>query len=120
LLFADRSPQSLKHLQHILPKGSIANLWTETTTLWVKLHEGKNETGQIVASGCLTQKPLDLMRLLFSMHAINATRAIEKIEAPVKYIRFFLDGLWNICRNSNAIKATRVFKSIVAAVKYNA
>jgi pimeloyl-ACP methyl ester carboxylesterase len=101
-----------------LTKGSIANLCKETTTLWVKLHEGKNETGQIVASGCLTQKPLDLMRLLFSMHAINATRANEKIEAPVKYIRFFLDGLWNIYRNSNAIKATRVIKNIGAAVKY--
>jgi hypothetical protein len=101
-----------------LTKGSIANLWMETTTLWVKLHEGKSETGQIVASGRLTQRPLDLIRLLFSMHATNATRAGEKIEAPAKYIRFFLDGLWNTCRNSSAIKATRVLKSIGAAVKY--
>jgi pimeloyl-ACP methyl ester carboxylesterase len=101
-----------------LTKGSIANLWMETTTLWVKLHEGKDETGQIVASGCLTQKPLDLMRLLFSMHAINATRASEKIEAPVKYIRFFLGSLWSIYRNSKAIKAARVVKSIGAAAKH--
>jgi pimeloyl-ACP methyl ester carboxylesterase len=101
-----------------LTKGSIANLWTETTTLWLKLHEGKNETGQIVASGRLTLKPLDLMRLLFSMHAINATRATEKIEAPVKYIRFLLDELWKIYRKNHAVKAIRVAKNMEAPVKY--
>ena len=101
-----------------LTKGSTANLWTQTTTLWVKLHEGKNETGQIVASGRLTLKPFDLIRMLLSMHTINSTRAIEKIEAPVKYIRFFLDGLWIIYRNIRVIKATRVVKNIGAPIKY--
>jgi len=101
-----------------LTKGSIANLWTETTTLWVKLHEGKNETGQIVASGCLTLGPLDLMKLLSSMHAINATRAIEKIEAPVKYMGFFLGGLWNTYGKNHAHSVTRVAKNMEAPVKY--
>jgi hypothetical protein len=101
-----------------LTKGSIANVWTETTTLWVKLHEGNNETGQVVASGRLKLGPLDLMKLLFSMHAINATCAIEKIEAPVKYIGFFLGELWNTYRKNRATNVTRVPKNMEAPVRY--
>jgi hypothetical protein len=52
------------------------------------------------------------------MHAINATRAIEKIEAPVKYLGFFLGELWNTYRKNHAINVPRVAKNIEAPAKH--
>jgi hypothetical protein len=52
-----------------MTSGSIANLWKETTTLFVKFHAGKDRSGPILAAGTLTLSPLELIKMLFSMHA---------------------------------------------------
>lgn len=74
---------------------SILNMWHETTTLITQLHQGVDKGGPVVGAGILTLGPLDLMRMISTMHALNAASAAEGIEAMTKFGRFFLGKLWD-------------------------
>jgi hypothetical protein len=72
------------------------DLWKDTTTLFTQLHKGPNKSTPVVGAGILTLGPVDLMKMVSTMHAINSTSAVEGAEAVMKFGRFFLGELWNI------------------------
>jgi hypothetical protein len=78
-----------------IKNGPISNLWRETTTLFAQLHKGSDKSGSVVGAGILTLAPLGLLKAVRTMHAVNATSALEEIEAPLTYLRFFSGQLWD-------------------------
>jgi len=75
---------------------SLLKLWTETTTLFSRLHQGTDKTGPVVGAGILTLGPLDLMKMVSTMHPLNAATPAEGAGAVMAFGRFFLGELWDI------------------------
>lgn len=72
------------------------DLWKDTTTLNVRLFEGSDNTGDIIGTGILTLKVKELVKLIKSMHAIDASGTAEKINILANFGTFFLGELWDI------------------------
>lgn len=71
------------------------DLWSDTTTLHVTLHEGRDATGPVVGAGVLRLGVKDLAALLSTLDVPNAANSREKLEAIVKFGRFFAGKLWD-------------------------
>lgn len=74
---------------------SVVHMWTETTTLYTQLYASMDKSGPVVGAGILTLGPLDLMKMVSTMHALNATSAAEGAKAMMTFGRFFLGKLWD-------------------------
>ncbi len=70
------------------------DLWKDTTTLLTQLHKGPDKSGPVVGAGVLTLGPIELMRMVSTMHAINAASAAEAAKAMARFGQFFLGKLW--------------------------
>ncbi|WP_372637198.1 patatin-like phospholipase family protein [Fodinibius sp.] len=75
------------------------DLWKDTTTLNVRLFEGSDDTGDIVGAGILTLEAKELVKLIRSMHAIDASGTAEKINLLANFGTFFLSELWDTYGN---------------------
>ena len=71
------------------------DLWTDTTTLYTKLHEGTDTAGPVVGAGVLSLGPADLTKLVLSMRVTNSSSAKEQAEAVANFGRFFMGELWD-------------------------
>jgi choline dehydrogenase-like flavoprotein len=74
---------------------SVLVMWNETTTLFTQLYQGTDKTGPVVGAGILTLGPLDLMKMVSTMHALNAASPAEEANAMTAFGRFFLGELWD-------------------------
>ena len=70
------------------------DLWGDTTTLYTRLHEGRNAKGSVVGTGILRLGMDDLIRLISTMRATNADSLAEKTRAIGAFGRFFMGELW--------------------------
>jgi predicted acylesterase/phospholipase RssA len=68
-------------------------LWRETTTLYVRLHEG-DAAGPIVAAGIVRLNIFDLFALLGTLHATGCERPVEGWRAIARFTAFFAKELW--------------------------
>jgi hypothetical protein len=67
----------------------------ETTTLYTRLHEGRDANGPIVGAGVLTLRVEDIVRLLGTIRVHNARSASDEIAALERFDKFFLGELWD-------------------------
>lgn len=71
------------------------DLWSDTTTLYTRLHEGRDTTGPVVGAGVLTLGMTELMNLISTVRVLNASSPEESAEAVAKFGKFFMGELWN-------------------------
>ena len=69
--------------------------WSDTTTLYTTLNEGADKTGSIVGAGILKLSVGQLVDMVKTFTATNATGAKDKIEALTAFGKFFLGKLWD-------------------------
>jgi hypothetical protein len=73
--------------------GPVWRGWYETTTLFVRLHEG-DASGPIVAAGILRLNIFDLLALLGTFHATGYQRLSQALRAIGGFAWFFIRELW--------------------------
>jgi hypothetical protein len=73
--------------------GPVWRGWRETTTLYVRLHEG-DASGPIVAAGIVRLNIFDLLALLGTFHATGCERPSEGWRAIGRFAGFFMKELW--------------------------
>ena len=71
------------------------DLWSDTTTLYTKLHKGNDKTGPVIGAGILTLDVVDLIRLASTITVTNAETAADKAMTIAKFGKFFLGELWD-------------------------
>jgi hypothetical protein len=69
------------------------DLWSDTTTLLARLHQGSDASGPVVGAGILTLGPGDLIKLVSTVQVTNAKDVAEKAQAIGDFMRFFLGEL---------------------------
>jgi cholesterol oxidase len=69
------------------------DIWADTTTLYVDLHEGKDASGKLLGKGMVHIKLKDFQKQLLGMRAINTTSKLEGVKALARFGRFFSGAL---------------------------
>lgn len=76
--------------------GSLLHLWPDTTTLYVTLYDGEQETDPVKGRGVLTIAPTDFAQQLRSMRATNAPNIEEQLKAEARFGQAFSGELYHI------------------------
>lgn len=71
------------------------DMWSDTTTLFSRIHRGQDDSGEVVGAGILTLGPTELMKLMESMKVTGADNAIDKVGTLARFGRFFMGELWD-------------------------
>jgi hypothetical protein len=75
-------------------------LWSATTTLYVKLHAGSDATGPVIGNGVLRLGVSELLKLLMTMHPTNTRSLWQNVRAYGSFLGFFASELLRtyVCR----------------------
>ncbi|HVQ09056.1 MAG TPA: patatin-like phospholipase family protein [Allosphingosinicella sp.] len=73
--------------------GGPWKMWKATTTLYVTLHEGEDETGPIVAAGILSLGVPALISLAKTFHSAGCVGIGQRLGAVFSFFRFFTGQL---------------------------
>lgn len=75
-------------------RGSPLRLWSDTTTLCVRVHEGEDRGGAVMATGVLRLGVFDLLSLLATLHSRDVTGLWARLGPPARFAGFFAGQLW--------------------------
>lgn len=70
------------------------DVWADTTTLYVTVYEGTDNTGRVAARGVLYIAPSDLVQQLRTMSATHADETGESLAALAKFSTFFAGSVF--------------------------
>lgn len=71
------------------------DLWSDTTTLFTRVHTGNDSSGRIVAAGVLTISVIDIIRLVAGVQVLGADNVTDKVQTLARFGQFFLGELWD-------------------------
>ncbi|NMH65022.1 patatin-like phospholipase family protein [Shewanella salipaludis] len=74
--------------------GSIFGLWSETTTLYTRLHKGADKSGPVIGAGILTLGAGDLLKLMSTLGVTRAHGISAKAKTLGAFGGFFMRQLW--------------------------
>jgi cholesterol oxidase len=69
--------------------------WSDTTTLYITVHEGDGEAGPVLGKGILKIRPTDFMRQMTTMKVNNAENLAQALEANARFGSFFAGTLFS-------------------------
>ena len=69
--------------------------WSDTTTLYITVHEGDGETGPVLGKGILKIRPTDFMRQMTTMKVNNAENPAQALEANARFGSYFAGALFS-------------------------
>jgi hypothetical protein len=75
-------------------KGPFWRLWRDTTTLFVRVYEGHDRSGKVVAAGILKLGAFDFGALLTTLHARDVQGLLARLRAIAVFAAFFSRELW--------------------------
>jgi cholesterol oxidase len=71
------------------------DVWSDTTTLFVTVHEGRSEDGPVVGRGVLRIHTRDFARQLRTFRVTNAGGIARRLKATAAFGRFFAGSLYD-------------------------
>jgi cholesterol oxidase len=71
------------------------DLWSDTTTLYVTLHQGDDSTGGVLGAGVLQLGVVELAALVRSMRATNTNGIADSARVIATFGKFFMRELWS-------------------------
>lgn len=69
--------------------------WSDTTTLYITVHEGAGEAGPVMGKGILKIRPTDFMRQMTTMKVNNAENLAQALEANARFGSYFAGALFS-------------------------
>ncbi|WP_297809428.1 GMC family oxidoreductase N-terminal domain-containing protein [uncultured Methylophaga sp.] len=72
----------------------ISEVWTDTTTLFVTLYRGTDDSGSLVGKAVLHIAPVDLLRQMSTLEVIRADNWEQRLRATADFGRFFAGTLY--------------------------
>lgn len=70
------------------------DVWKDTTTLFITLHEGDSSSGKVIGKGKLIIEPADFAKQLTTMKALNVNGNIEELKAIGTFGKFFAGNVF--------------------------
>lgn len=72
----------------------VLDIWPDTSTLYVSVYAGNDDTQPLVGKGILHIKPEDFAVQMTTLEVTNATSYAQKLEATARFGKFFAGVLW--------------------------
>ncbi len=72
------------------------DLWTDTTTLYITVHDGDNQGSPVLGQGILKILPADFLHQMSTLQVTNTTSPQQKLEETVRFGSFFAGVLFNV------------------------
>jgi cholesterol oxidase len=72
------------------------DIWSDTTTLFISVHDGADLSGPVIGTGILKILPKDLRHQITTMQVPNARNLGERLSILARFGRFFNDQLFDI------------------------
>ena len=70
------------------------DLWPDTTTLYITVYEGTQNTGAVVGKGILIIRPEDFARQMTTMKVLDASGPVERLKYQLKFGKVFAGALF--------------------------
>ncbi len=70
------------------------DLWSDTTTLFARIHKGSDSSGEVIAAGTIKISISQLIKMVSSMTATNPDGVMDKLAVKAKFGKLFLGELW--------------------------
>ncbi|HZT32890.1 MAG TPA: alpha/beta fold hydrolase [Bryobacteraceae bacterium] len=83
------------HGVKIVHSNPILDVWHDTSTLYITLHDGEDETWPVLGKGILHILPADFARQLTTMEVTNAANPAQRLEGMARFGGFFAGVLWD-------------------------
>ena len=71
------------------------DIWLDTTTLFITVHEGSDEAGKVLGKGKLKIAPGDFVKQLTTMKSVNHQKGVSGMKALTAFGKFFAGNLWD-------------------------
>ncbi len=71
------------------------DLWSDTTTLYITVHDGEDKNAAVLGKGMLIIRPTDFMKQMTTMKVLNAESATERLEYTTKFGALFAGALFD-------------------------
>ena len=69
------------------------DMWSDTTTLYISVHDGNDEHAPVLGRGILHIEPADFAKQMTTMRARNAENTKQELEAVARFGRFFAGAM---------------------------
>ncbi|MDA1127901.1 MAG: GMC oxidoreductase [Chloroflexi bacterium] len=70
------------------------DMWADTTTLYIKIYDGDSAAAPLIYKGVLKIEIADFRRQMTTMQANNGRNAKDRLQAKMRFGRFFAGQLW--------------------------
>lgn len=90
-----RKPRYLAGKKHVHDDLG-ADLWSDTTTLFTTLHDGRDADAPVMGAGVLRLDMGDFLKLMSTIKVTGAKSAAQRAETVAKFGGFFMGELWDI------------------------
>lgn len=71
------------------------DVWLDTTTLFITLFEGKDDTGNIIGKGKLKIEMVDFVKQLTTMKSINEQKGVSGLKSITSFGQYFAGNVWD-------------------------
>jgi cholesterol oxidase len=78
-----------------VPAG-VTDVWPATSTLYITVHDGPDETSPVLGKGVLTIHKEDFARQMTTLAALDAAGTAERLSAVERFGRFFAGQLFEV------------------------
>ena len=78
----------------VIDRGRLRDLWHDTTTLYVDIHEGPDDSGPVAYRGVLHISVPDFARQLRTMHVEHAQSESQRLRLLARFGAMFAGNLW--------------------------
>jgi predicted acylesterase/phospholipase RssA len=82
--------------KHVRKDAGFFELWKDTTTLFVRLHEGLDTSGPVAGAGVAHIGPIELVRLVGSAYATGVSSLPSRLSVMTRFSGFFASQVWRI------------------------
>ncbi|HEY6083734.1 MAG TPA: GMC family oxidoreductase, partial [Chitinophagaceae bacterium] len=72
------------------------DIWKDTSTLYITVHEGSEETTPVLGKGILVIETADFARQLTTMKVLNASSKMEELKVMTAFGKYFSGSLYEI------------------------
>ncbi|WP_035058448.1 alpha/beta fold hydrolase [Andreprevotia chitinilytica] len=73
---------------------SVLQVWSDTSTLYVTVYRGTDNSGPVVGSGVLHIAPADFAKQMTTMKVLNASSEAERLKEMARFGEYFAGVLW--------------------------
>ena len=90
----DGTPHLLVGVKHVADDAGF-DAWADTTTLFVRVHRGEDESGPVVGAGVLYLRITDLVRQMGTFRVFGGRDLVNRVFALLGFGRYFVGALWD-------------------------